>query len=252
MLERKSVRLLSLLISAAIGLLLLYSTALAPLQYVLHPRFGTITYAAAIYGWRDLRVAFLDVLFIQAAVFALLASRGRRAFRKAAYVALVVSAANLALPILIDYGVNLSASSPSPGLWMRAASDAYQAMIFQRQLVDLPNDMAIWLASTTLAFAYTRLGRGLGLALLDSSCFAFAVLGLFSVGSHIIDPSWSTTYVTLLQVGTSFQWFTNDDLLAVSLTGLAAFFSARVVLEKKSLPRDLKQSQSRERKPKLF
>ena len=236
MLERRSVRFLSALVAAAIGLLLFYSTALAPFQYVLHPRFGTITYAVAIYGWRDLRVAFLDVLFIQAAVFALLAARGWRAFRTAAYVALVVSAANLVLPILIDYGVNLSAQSPYPGLWMRAASDAYQVMVSQRQLVDLPDDFAIWLASTALVFAYTRLGRGLGLALLDSSCFAFAVLSLFSVGSHIIDPSWATTYVTLLQVGTSFQWFTNDDLLAVSLTGLAAFSSVRVVLERKAYP----------------
>lgn len=232
-LERRAFRVPAALLAGVLAAAFSYFVLSAPFQYILHPRFGTITYAVAIHGWRDLRVSAVEVLLMQAILVTVLAFRGRRAFRLAAYCALAVSAFNVSLPIVIDYGVNLSSQSPFPGFWMRAASDAYQLMVSQRLLVDLPNETAIWLASATLAFAYTRAGRGLLTALLDSCCFAFVVLSAFSIGSHVVDPAWATSYVTLLQAGTSFQWFTNDDLLVASLTGLAVLSGAAVLLRSK-------------------
>ena len=222
---------LVLMLSVALA----YSILLAPFQYVLHPRFGTITYAVAIYGWRDFRVDLLEVLLIQAVLLAVLSVASERAFRLATYCALAFSAFNLVLPIVVDYGVNLSNQSPFPGFWMKAASDAYQVMISQRLVVDLPRQVGIWAASTTLAFAYIRARRGLKVALLDSSCFAFAILTAFEVGSHIVDPTWASTYVTLLQLGTSFQWFSNDDLLVVSGLGLALLAGARLLFERREM-----------------
>jgi hypothetical protein len=212
-----------------ISLVLSYFILFAPFEYILRPHFGEIAYTVSIYGWSDLRVSILEVLLILVILLTTFTFADKRAFKSAVYCAMIFSAFNFILPITIDYGLNLSGQSPFPGFWTRAASDSFLAMISLRLTVDLPMEAAIWLASMTMVFALARINRGAKTAISDGLWFAFAVLSAFAIGDHIIDPSWFFTYVTLLQVGTALQWFSNEDLLVFSLLGFALLSAAKVL-----------------------
>jgi hypothetical protein len=216
-----------------LSLILSYSILYAPFEYILHPHFGEIAYTVSIYGWPDLRISFLEVLLILVIVLTAFTTANRRLFKFAIYCSMIFSAFNFILPVVIDYGLNLSGKSPLPGFWTRAASDSFLAMIFLRLTVNLPMEALIWLASMTMIFGLSRVDRGAKTAISDGLWFAFAVLSAFAIGDYVIDPSWFFTYVTLLQVGTAIQWFSNEDLLVSSVLGFA-LLSAAKVLRKRS------------------
>jgi len=95
---------------------------------------------------------------------------------------------------------------------------------------------AIFLAITVASLLCIRVRLGLKKALVDSIGALLVCLFLYEAGLVLLSSNFDDVWVTALQAGTWFQWFSNVDLLYVSASGVAALALVRLTSKIRSGP----------------
>jgi len=81
-------------------------------------------------------------------------------------------------------------------------------------------DAGIYMVIMLCSFAILNRKVGATINLLQTVRLAAAMVLVFEVSLFFVAPVWRDVFVIAAQIGTPFQWFTNDDLMFVSVSFL--------------------------------
>jgi hypothetical protein len=156
----------------------------------------------------------------------------------------VVSCTLLALVAVLNYyanAANWTIRSDLLQMMLFLGLSQFNTAIYQPVgIISSASEIAKWFAMllliTLISLFSIRVRLGLKKALLDTIGALLICLFLYEVGLVLLSSNFDYVWVTALQAGTSFQWFSNVDLLCVSASGVAALVLMRLVSKVRSGP----------------